>query len=221
MGCFSFKCLKCGRGIRSSSFSGEKTHLFLLKDGKVIQKMTGEYDSYGRVFIDGTQRKDVKHSLRESQQWKQIEPFTAEEIDKVSRIGDEHTIWHQVCNLMHDENNISNGIAAIHVRCFKKGDKEPTIRSVSDPDQGWGGVKRIVKNYDPVKEHRAEALKSKIWRLENSMSDDLAFIEYFLEASKKGDKKEMDKYEETLKKRASDKKRQVAKLKKELASLGL
>ena len=52
------------------------------------------------------------------------------------------------------------------------------------------------------------------------MSDDLAFIKYFLEASKKGDKKEMDKHE-MLKKRASDKKRQVTKLKKELASLGL
>ena len=36
------------------------------------------------------------------------------------------------------------------------------IFEVSDPDQGWGGVKRIVKNYDPVKEHRAEALKRKI-----------------------------------------------------------
>lgn len=169
MGCFSFKCLECGRGIRSSSFSGEKTHLFLLKKGKVIQKMTGEYDSYGRVFKNGTQRKDVKHSLRESEQWK--DPFPEKgptEHDKyfIDR-GDDHWIWHRVCDLMHDEKDISNGIAAIHTRCYKG--KEPKIRSVSDPDQGWGPRKKIIKGYNPLKEHKIEQAKSALWKIKNDL----------------------------------------------------
>ncbi len=50
MGCFSFLCKECGKGINSSSFDGEKCRLYWLKDGKVHQKMRGPYDSYGRVF---------------------------------------------------------------------------------------------------------------------------------------------------------------------------
>jgi hypothetical protein len=50
MGCFSFLCKACGKGINSSSFRGERCIMFLLKDGKVIETMQGEYDSYGRVF---------------------------------------------------------------------------------------------------------------------------------------------------------------------------
>jgi hypothetical protein len=50
MGCFSFICSKCGKGVNSSSFHGENVRLSLLKDGKVIEEMQGEYDSYGRVF---------------------------------------------------------------------------------------------------------------------------------------------------------------------------
>ena len=43
MGCFSFMCKECDTSIRSDSFSGELVKLFLLKDGKVIQEMEGEY----------------------------------------------------------------------------------------------------------------------------------------------------------------------------------
>jgi len=50
MGCFSFKCKKCGRPINSSSSRGHRCILFLLKDGEIIEQMQGEYDSYGRVF---------------------------------------------------------------------------------------------------------------------------------------------------------------------------
>lgn len=50
MGCFSFICKCCNRPIRSDSFRGERVYLFLLKDGKVIESLLGEYDSYGRVF---------------------------------------------------------------------------------------------------------------------------------------------------------------------------
>ena len=50
MGCFSFLCKKYDEAVLSSSFSGDAVYLFLLKDGKVIEEMYGNYDSYGRVF---------------------------------------------------------------------------------------------------------------------------------------------------------------------------
>ena len=50
MGCFSFKCKRTEKPALSSSFDGTACHMFLLKDGKVIEEMFGNYDSYGRVF---------------------------------------------------------------------------------------------------------------------------------------------------------------------------
>jgi len=52
MGCFSFNCKRTGKPALSSSFDGSACHLFLLKEGKVIEEMFGNYDSYGRVFDD-------------------------------------------------------------------------------------------------------------------------------------------------------------------------
>jgi len=87
MGCFSFLCQVCGKAILSNSFQGEKVRLFLLKDGKIIERMEGEYDSYGKVFTP-----EQKNSLN----WR---------LD-----------WRDVCDLMFSEDK-SNGIAAIHSRC--------------------------------------------------------------------------------------------------------
>jgi hypothetical protein len=53
MGCFSFLCKKSGEPALSSSYHGSPCYLFLLKEGKVIEEMYGNYDSYGRVFTDG------------------------------------------------------------------------------------------------------------------------------------------------------------------------
>jgi hypothetical protein len=50
MGCFSYMCKVCGRAILSDSSRGHPVILFFIEDGKVKQKMEGEYDSYGRVF---------------------------------------------------------------------------------------------------------------------------------------------------------------------------
>ena len=50
MGCFSYICQECDEPINSDSFDGDKVELFLLKGGKVLQHMSGRYDSYGRVF---------------------------------------------------------------------------------------------------------------------------------------------------------------------------
>jgi len=139
MGCFSFLCKKCGKGIQSTSFSGHKCHLFLLNKGDVIQKMSGEYDSYGRVFIDDTQNPEVKHDLRISEKWK--DPFPEKPPTKHDQYfidkGDDGWIWHRVCDLISYGNKESlSGIAAYHVKCY---DGEiPTTASLSDPNQGWG-----------------------------------------------------------------------------------
>lgn len=50
MGCFSYLCQVCGKPIRSDSERGQPATLFLLRNGKVLEAMEGEYDSYGRVF---------------------------------------------------------------------------------------------------------------------------------------------------------------------------
>lgn len=60
MGCFSFKCKNSGRSAKSDSFGGDRVHLYLLKNGKVLESMHGNYDSYGRVF----------NSRGESMEWK-------------------------------------------------------------------------------------------------------------------------------------------------------
>lgn len=83
MGCFSFLCKKSGKAALSTSFDGSPCYLFLLKDGKVIEEMHGNYDSYGRVFDENG----------ESFEW--------------------GIPWHSVCDLMFDERNLGNGIAVI------------------------------------------------------------------------------------------------------------
>lgn len=134
MGCFSFLCKVCGKGIRSTSFSGEHCKLFLLRDGEVLQMMEGQYDSYGTVFIEGTQDPTVKHKLMESQSWNDPTPDIP--LDSYWASGDKsHGIWLRVCDLMHDANP-RNGIAAVHTKCFKG--NIPTTQSDSDPNQGWG-----------------------------------------------------------------------------------
>lgn len=128
MGCFSFLCKECGKGIRSTSFSGERCKLYLLKDGEVFQTMEGQYDSYGAVFIEGSQRADVKHELMDSVKWN--DPFP----DK-PRQNEREDNWSRVCRLIFDKDE-SNGIAAVHTKCCKG--VIPTTRSDHDPNQGWG-----------------------------------------------------------------------------------
>jgi hypothetical protein len=114
MGCFSFLCKECGKGIQSNSFTGQECELFLLENGVVTELMKGRYDSYGRVF---NHTWDMK--------------------------------WHDVVDLMFDEDNLGNGIAAVHVKCFKE---IPTTRSESDPNQGWGDDGELFGDSDPETE---------------------------------------------------------------------
>jgi len=125
MGCFSFICKECDRPVLSTSFTGQEVELFLLENGKVLQHMSGQYNSYGCVFIEGTQRSDVEHELKDSVKW--------------------NLDWSGCCELMFD-NDKSNGIAAIHTKCWQ-GDT-PTTRSEDDPNQGWGDDYEYIDNCD-------------------------------------------------------------------------
>lgn len=113
MGCFSFMCKKSGKPALSTSFDGSPVRLFLLKDGKVIEEMYGNYDSYGRVFKPKEEREQGEQSF----EW---------------RMG-----WGDVCDLMLHPDQ-SNGIALILDKNFVEGEI-PTTRSADDPNQGWGG----------------------------------------------------------------------------------
>lgn len=147
MGCFSYLCQECGKGIKSSSFDGEDCIMYLLQGGKVMDKMEGDYNSYGACFRpSGELDPDNPHGLKLSQLWEwQIStPAT------VSESGYERTSeregWSRMCNLMFND-NAGDGIAAVH-KCCDTGNI-PTITSLSDPNQGWG-------DYDPDAEEDDE-----------------------------------------------------------------
>lgn len=123
MGCFSFICQKSGKPVLSSSFSGDAVHLFLLKNGKVIEHMFGNYDSYGRVFSNVKDPKDKALTDKTSFKWKMD--------------------WPDVCDLMFSPNT-SDGIAAILAPYWKEGDPYPTERSEDDPNQGWGERMELI-----------------------------------------------------------------------------
>jgi len=83
MGCFSFLCKESGKPALSTSFDGSPCHLFLLKDGEVLEHMFGNYNSYGQVFKQGKE---------DSYEWKMD--------------------WGDVCDLMFNKNK-GDGIAMI------------------------------------------------------------------------------------------------------------
>lgn len=138
MGCFSFLCKESDKPALSSSFNGSPCYLFLLKDGKVIEEMYGNYDSYGRVFTN-EKRTDVEHELYDSFEW---------------QVG-----WDGVCDLMFSSNS-SSGIAMVLEKYYTG--VPPTSKSEDDPNQGWGddgellgdvsgdGFKRVTNPYHKV-----------------------------------------------------------------------
>ena len=130
MGCFSFMCKVTGTPALSTSFDGSPVHIFVLKAGKVIEHMYGNYDSYGRVFTkDGMDKMPP-----ESFEWK---------------MG-----WNEVCDLDFSSSK-KDGIAVIHARHWKEGDPFPIEKSDNDPNQGWGdpparGFERIEEPFHKV-----------------------------------------------------------------------
>lgn len=144
-------CKECGKPVLSNSFTGQKVKLYLLRDSKILQEMEGEYNSYGSVFVDGTQRGDIQHELRESLYWNDPDPDTPlDDYDQKSLDkGDKDVYWHRVCN-MHFTNNKSEGFAAIHSKCFKG--NIPVYQSEDDPNQGWGDDGELMGDVDPNSE---------------------------------------------------------------------
>lgn len=67
MGCFSFLCKESGKAVLSNSFDGSPVHMFLLKNGKVVEHMYGNYNSYGAVFT-----KDHESSFEWKEDWENV-----------------------------------------------------------------------------------------------------------------------------------------------------
>lgn len=102
--------------------------------------MEGQYDSYGRCFIEGTQVDSVKHKLKESHHW---DPYDTGYDPETYDWKTDRDPWHDVCDLNFD-NNPANGIAAVHTKCWTG--KVPTTQSANDPDQGWGDDMELLGN---------------------------------------------------------------------------
>jgi len=134
MGCFSWLCKECDKGIKSTSFSGDECLLFLLKDGEVVQKMEGQYNSYGSCFVEGYSILE-KAEDSESQNWEDPTPQIPMREKRMEGEGHWDLVWERVCELMHGY-DLRSGIAAYHKGCYLG--LLPTTRSESDPNQGWG-----------------------------------------------------------------------------------
>lgn len=146
MGCFSFLCKKTNEPILSSSFNGDAVHLFLLKDGIVIEHMFGNYDSYGRVFSNVKDANDKSLTRYTSYEW--------------------NLPWGAVCNLMFSSNK-GNGIAAILEPYWNEGDPYPTERSKNDPEQGRGEHESWSPQFSEVLQTTVEKPFHKIIPIEN------------------------------------------------------
>ncbi len=108
MGCFSYMCKECGKPILSNSFRGQLVRLYLLKESKIIEEMSGEYDSYGRVFS----------ADQESIKW---------QMD-----------WGEICTLDLNDDPRDGIAAIHEKCYNPKYTKLPTGQSQHDPNQGWG-----------------------------------------------------------------------------------
>lgn len=132
MGCFSYKCQKCNRGVNSNSFDGEDCVIFFLVKGKVVEKMSGRYDSYGRVFKDDFST----HKLL-------VKPIG--EIDDHDKNAKdryevwEYTKWVDMVDL-HFNKDEGTGWAIFHRKCWDG--KDPEVISEEDENQGWGKIQK-------------------------------------------------------------------------------
>ena len=171
MGCFSFICNECKKPVNSDSFQGEMVKLFLLQDGKVIQEMEGEYDSYGRVFIDGTQDKTVKHALRKSVQWDcpelhaivkaEKDPNQAEFYKKDLGTG----LWHAVCDLMSKGEGVRTGKPFPDVtELTTLEERLNAIREYFERDEEDDGKIYYLKGHEPKPGNGIAAIHSKCFK---------------------------------------------------------
>lgn len=162
MGCFSYLCKHCGKGVLSSSFDGEEVTLYLLNEGEVVEQMSGQYDSYGKVFTEGNKDSiqwtykfdlSVLDHIEEDMFKKQLEKekslsglyswlhFMKRSLENSKEAYPEdyknQSVWSGIVNA-HFSWSKHTGIAAVHKRCQEKYGKIPNTKSDDDPDQGWG-----------------------------------------------------------------------------------
>lgn len=112
MGMFSFMCKKCEKPVICSvGFKQvDECKMFLLKDGKVIETMTGEYTGYGTC----------RDENGKEQNW---------DMPWESKVGDD-----SVHGLTYSEKS-DDGLAVVHKECDDG--TVPTTQSKHDPNQGW------------------------------------------------------------------------------------
>lgn len=110
----SYICKECNKPITHDYLCGQKLKLFLLKEGKVIETMEGEYNGKDAV-LDPSFKGNYHPQFPESLEWQ----------SHFDERGD--LMFH---------NDKSNGMAAIHSECWKG--VAPTERSDFDPDDGHG-----------------------------------------------------------------------------------
>ena len=140
MGCFSYLCKECGKGILAKGFDGDECVIFFLSDGQAIEKMEGRYNSYGEVFKIGGKHEYFLHANINSN------PNTTKWLDRDGGLdGDgsfewKHSRWEHLID-MHFNKNPSDGFAAYHKECFDG--VLPTTQSGDDPNQGWGEDRMI------------------------------------------------------------------------------
>lgn len=110
----------CTTGIISDGFKGEKCKLFHLRHGKVIGETEGHYNSYGSVLGD--------------------ELFANNDPEKPNgHLGIIRSKFHL------PDSGVKSGVEAWHAVCWQMTDPEKKRSrrpSESDPDQGWGEVRR-------------------------------------------------------------------------------
>ena len=124
MGCFSWKCSICHEGVNSSSFCGEHCVIYLLKDGRIIEEMAGQYNSYGACF-NGEHKKE------------RMGLFTRDYEDSHKWAED----WSVIVDMDFGK-RLNTGICIVHGECLSKYPHfVPHVRSDRDPDQGWNDYK--------------------------------------------------------------------------------
>jgi len=138
MGCFSYICPHCGRGLECFSKkhpNGEPVRLFFLVDGEVVEKMAGIYDGYGRV----SKSDEATHTVLKRDRTHPAKGWDDNAVEW------EYAEWvHMVTMHFHDAKGDPDapkdpftGFAGCHMGCGEP-DWVPTDISEDDPDQGWG-----------------------------------------------------------------------------------
>jgi len=131
MGEFSYMCKECFKAIHAD----DQVVLFLLMNSKIVEKMSGRYDNYGRVYKQGGTHECYQKTDFEND-------------EESNGINWAYASWHHIVDLCfadrwkdvdgytHYKEINPSGIAAYHQACYTN--QIPTLSSMNDRNQGWG-----------------------------------------------------------------------------------